>query len=99
MTKLRKANKDTVLAENERLVLVATVHTDLAASKKRFAEALAGRGRPVPVADCIPLYALVKTDCATTTGLTPGEKKVCDDIVDDFMEIFLKLEKKEMTQR
>ena len=86
MKKFFSSNKNVALTDNEKLVLVATVHTEKVAAEKRFTEALAGRNRPI--ADGIPLYTLIKTDSSCTNSLTAGEKSVCDEIVGDFIQIF-----------
>lgn len=82
-----KGSTATPLKANERLVLVGTVHADRKAAETRFAEAMAGRSHPR--GDGKPLYAKeVVSEHGNLSGLTAGERKMCDAIISDFIALF-----------
>jgi hypothetical protein len=76
-----------VLRENERLIMAGTLHTDRQAAEERFAAALEGRANPY--ADGTPLYIKEATENKNKNGLSAGEIKACDLLVDELIAAFV----------
>ena len=77
---------DRSLEPGERLIMAGTEHTGRKAAEERYAAALEGYARRM--ADGTPLYV---KEAGEGGELTPGEKKACDWITGDFINLYAAL--------
>jgi len=76
-----------VLRENDRLVMVGTVHADRRAAEERYAAML--EGRACPRADGVPIYIKESAENINAkSGLSLEEEKACKPLVDDLVAAF-----------
>ena len=76
------------LKDDERLVMVGTIHNDKKAAEERFAALKKGRECP-PLAHGIPLYVKERAENINPkTHLSAGEEQACEPLIKDLVSAF-----------